>query len=284
MRRMKQAIKRVLFYLVLGFVMTWLVAWGLAMLPRVAGSGFMSESRMYAIQQTEGRNNVRAIERDSTQSPFTVRKPVPEEAVLRVQDQRWVGVQEVEFRIKGYSSSPPIEGIVTSFLLNPWWTLTANQQQWIYGRGQWNRLKEEFQSDRQAIDSSRYALLRYGFPFMSHEAHAAYQPISASAGSQNELRASGIRIRSSLPSTPNLFAQHDLYFSFSKLVSLPYSPLWRGLLYNTLFYALIFFAFTSTKRAFRHARRVRKGKCPICAYDLQYDNTLGCPECGWRKA
>ena len=41
MNKMKRTIKRVMLYLLLGFVMTWIIAWGLAMIPhRYASTDF----------------------------------------------------------------------------------------------------------------------------------------------------------------------------------------------------------------------------------------------------
>jgi hypothetical protein len=285
MRRMKRAIKRVPFYLVLGFVMSWLVAWGLAMLPRVTLPGFMSESRMYAAEQQGNQDDVIAIERDPAQSPFPIQKMVylPEEALLRITDTRWIGAQEVSFSIAGYSSSTTADGMSIGFLLRPWWTLTAKNEQRFYGRGQWNIFKQEFHNDSPGFDMSRYSILRYGFPFMSHEARVVYLPNTSATSSRNESRAFGALVRDMPSRSISPFSLHSVLNPFARWVYLPYSPLWQGLLYNTLFYALIFFTLISTKRAFRHARWLRKGKCPICSYDLQFDNTLGCPECGWRK-
>ena len=33
----------------------------------------------------------------------------------------------------------------------------------------------------------------------------------------------------------------------------------------------------------RRRDRMRQGRCPTCAYDLQYDFRTGCSECGWDR-
>ncbi len=33
----------------------------------------------------------------------------------------------------------------------------------------------------------------------------------------------------------------------------------------------------------RRGDRMRRGRCPSCAYDLQHDFRTGCPECGWDR-
>ncbi len=39
----------------------------------------------------------------------------------------------------------------------------------------------------------------------------------------------------------------------------------------------------ATTRASRSARRINRGHCPRCSYDLLADFSRGCPECGWGK-
>ena len=33
----------------------------------------------------------------------------------------------------------------------------------------------------------------------------------------------------------------------------------------------------------REKRRMRRGLCPLCNYDLRGDLAAGCPECGWNR-
>ncbi len=66
-------------------------------------------------------------------------------------------------------------------------------------------------------------------------------------------------------------------------VWLPYRPIWPGLLLNTLFYAAIWFAFFTGLAAVRTGRRLRRGLCPVCRYDLRGLPERACPECGWGK-
>jgi hypothetical protein len=67
--------------------------------------------------------------------------------------------------------------------------------------------------------------------------------------------------------------------------ALPMRPLWPGFVLDTLFYAAIwfglFFGFASAKRAIRR----RRGRCPMCGYDLRGAPGLaaGCSECGWNR-
>lgn len=65
--------------------------------------------------------------------------------------------------------------------------------------------------------------------------------------------------------------------------AIPYRPIWPGLIFNTIFYALLAFIIHRLYRIIREHRRFTKGRCPKCKYDLNADFTPGCPECGWRR-
>jgi len=61
---------------------------------------------------------------------------------------------------------------------------------------------------------------------------------------------------------------------------LPYYPIWSGLALNTVFYALVFFVLVRLVKGTRHLLRFRRGLCPLCKYDRVFDYRLPCPECG----
>ncbi len=64
---------------------------------------------------------------------------------------------------------------------------------------------------------------------------------------------------------------------------IPTLPIWPGLILNTLFYAAIWFALFTAVGALRTARRLRRGLCPLCRYDLRGLPQRACPECGWAS-
>ena len=66
--------------------------------------------------------------------------------------------------------------------------------------------------------------------------------------------------------------------------AIPYHPIWPGLIFNTVFYALLAFITHRLFRTIREHRRFTKGNCPKCKYDLNANFAPGCPECGWRRA
>ncbi len=65
--------------------------------------------------------------------------------------------------------------------------------------------------------------------------------------------------------------------------AIPYRPIWPGLIFNTIFYALLAFVTHRLLRTIREHRRFTKGRCPTCRYDLNANFAPGCPECGWRR-
>jgi hypothetical protein len=63
--------------------------------------------------------------------------------------------------------------------------------------------------------------------------------------------------------------------------ALPLYPVWHGLVLNTLLFAgLLWLTLTGLPSA-RRALRIRRGRCPKCAYDLRgLAPGSPCPECG----
>ncbi len=59
-------------------------------------------------------------------------------------------------------------------------------------------------------------------------------------------------------------------------------PLWPGFAVNTVFYAAILWLLFAAPFALRRWRRIERGLCPRCAYDLRGSDESACPECGYR--
>lgn len=53
-----------------------------------------------------------------------------------------------------------------------------------------------------------------------------------------------------------------------------------GFTINTLFYAAVLMGLFAVPFALRRRRRIRRGLCPGCAYDLRGSASQTCPECG----
>ncbi|MEQ8770180.1 MAG: hypothetical protein RIB60_06695 [Phycisphaerales bacterium] len=63
-------------------------------------------------------------------------------------------------------------------------------------------------------------------------------------------------------------------------VMIPLTPIWTGLIINAVLYAGAVFLFGSALRRARSVRRMRRGCCPGCGYNLE--GVVVCPECGRR--
>lgn len=90
-----------------------------------------------------------------------------------------------------------------------------------------------------------------------------------------------------LPRWVHEFAFHRLGYESLAFITLPLTPLWTGLVVNTIAYAagwwLLLMVVRRLYRDHLGYLRRRKGRCPRCAYDLRADFASGCPECGWRR-
>ena len=66
---------------------------------------------------------------------------------------------------------------------------------------------------------------------------------------------------------------------------LPVRPIPRGLIFDSLLFALAWSALLFAPRAIRTRLRLRRGRglCPACGYDLAGNTTGICPECGRAK-
>jgi hypothetical protein len=62
---------------------------------------------------------------------------------------------------------------------------------------------------------------------------------------------------------------------------IPGRPIWPGFAINTVFYAAILWVLFAAPFALRRWRRIKRGLCPKCGYDLRGSATTNaCPECG----
>jgi hypothetical protein len=63
---------------------------------------------------------------------------------------------------------------------------------------------------------------------------------------------------------------------------LPTKAIWPGFAINTVFYAAVLWVLFAAPFALRKWRRIRRGRCPKCGYDLRggAPEAKVCPECG----
>ena len=62
--------------------------------------------------------------------------------------------------------------------------------------------------------------------------------------------------------------------------TLPLRPLWPGFAINTVFYTFVLWLLFAVPFVLRRWRRIRRGLCPKCAYDLRGTASVACPGCG----
>jgi len=263
MNRMKPAIKRTLVYLICGFVMTWIVAWALAFMPHWIDPGWY---------------------RSGSYQTAAERSPSSEQ--YYIMDHRWIGAWErlytndknhaMKFDMTYWNEAPGLAPFWWVWEVDP---SSSNSSTTL----DWHELKRTFEpqpnrlfddpNDPQNMSIMYYSSTKYGWPILSHEAQGAYDLLNYTADGQmiREVRGAFSTV---FYREPRNLADHFLF---------PYAPLWTGMVLNTIFYAIAIFILGSLKRTYRHARRLGKGRCPLCAYDLKFDNATGCSECGWRK-
>ncbi len=66
-------------------------------------------------------------------------------------------------------------------------------------------------------------------------------------------------------------------------VNLPYKPLWGRFILSSSIYGLLAFGLWLLPGPLKRRRRMRKGLCLQCKYDLRSDYDAGCPECGCAR-
>lgn len=66
--------------------------------------------------------------------------------------------------------------------------------------------------------------------------------------------------------------------------TVPYGPVWSGIVLNSLVGAVGIWASVVLPVAIRRARRRGRGLCVACGYDLAGVDGVVCPECGGRQA
>ncbi len=72
-----------------------------------------------------------------------------------------------------------------------------------------------------------------------------------------------------------------------RTIALPLGIIWPGFIINTLIYTAAWFVLLFAARRATHSlltrRRLHRGFCPACRYNLLGDFSSGCPECGWNR-
>jgi len=141
-----------------------------------------------------------------------------------------------------------------------------------YWQVQWDGPDE---NDRFSDDSVAH-VYRFGFPFLALETQGVYVP------PKSPLHYDGPARRGAIPMPPwrsrimLVRTQNTQYSS-----DLPWLPIWSGLIPDTILYASVALLVCLALAHRRRRKRLRRGLCPSCAYDLTGLDT--CPECAWKR-
>ena len=187
-------------------------------------------------------------------------------------EHQWFGVHERQFYLTRRSRARTEPRRMSIF----WTWLPNDPAPNVIVEG--NRLYESFEPENP--NNAVISTTRVGFPALSFSCDTLVDDLAILPDGTYTTHTRGgfiDRIEAAQ------FAGKPAIWSHTQHLWFPYRPIWSGFLINTVFYTLIVIALAWLLRQIRHARRMHKGLCPHCAYQLEYDFTTGCPECGWRR-
>lgn len=234
--------------LLLGLIINFLVAWGLSLIPHTLGPA-----------------NTKAVQ-------LSWNDEDGERRMVYLLRHQWFGIVENQYHQTHRSRSHDRPNQISI-----WWSWTPLDLFEPNPIEQSQALANRFQPENP--DATVLSRVRYGFPALSLQGRSMIDDSAPQANGTYETQTRGIffdRIdANNTLGKPEVWphAQH-LWF--------PYHPIWAGLIINTLFYACISAMVLYLVIRVRNARRMLRGRCPYCAYEMHHDFSLGCPECGWR--
>ncbi len=197
---------------------------------------------------------------------------------VNVFDYRWLGIAEEQFTATRRFSTKNQRKT-----MELWWAWEVFPKPRQTLDQAWIQVRLGFDPTEFAVEESQYSIIKVGFPALSFRGVVAINAKAPLANSTLDSQAAGFFVPPiNQPMTLNKFAGTQSMPATTHIYA-PHDPIWSGLIFNTVFYALIFWVLLSIKRAYRHARRMRQGRCPMCSYELEFVFVDGCSECGWRK-
>jgi hypothetical protein len=236
-------------YLPLGLVTTWAVAWGLAARFRVSDAEVRFDAELRDdMASVAARDDWSTLAIGLYRAPGSVRRIWSEDHHLTDPDDL---ILQAHTALGGQVTARDAQSLSTWAIggAHRWGSLAQQQDRFVAGK-----------SVGTGFDEA------HGLPAL---AFAAQGRVIEDPESRLVLQAA---IDLSTPDTPP-FAPRLL----------PLLPIWPGLAFNTLFYALLWYLALASARMVSHNRRYRRGLCPFCRYDLRADYSQGCSECGWKR-
>ena len=248
-------IQRICIALMLGCIISWLVPNLLIEIPRRVGTSRINKSQTFVDQDIQANRGF-----------------------VNIFDYRWLGIYERQFTAKRRFNT-----VDQRELMELWMTWEPLKKTAIPNDQAWDEIRSHFDPAVFSPEESQYSIIKVGFPALSFQGRVAINANAPLPNNSLASQASGFVVPPiSLPITISKIAGTESVPA-AEYVWVPYRPIYSGFIFNTLFYALIMWMLLSIKRAYRHTRRLHKGTCPMCAYDLLFDLRSGCSECGWRK-
>jgi len=173
-------------------------------------------------------------------------------------------------------------------LVREWWTAAVWQAQGCCLVSS-ERSRSVYSGD--AKDSASFASYRHPSAVLPQWARRLHPEGEFSDDALNDLRQffasgwpfRGMRCEIELDATSSRQIRGGYAFSGSKYSwrLTPFVPIWPGFAINTAFYAVVLWLLFAGPFVLRRWRRIRRGLCPKCAYDLRGSaGTAACPECG----
>lgn len=246
--RARSRLRRGTLLIMLGVLLNLLVAWGLGLLTHTTDAADQRMIQLYNPSSTTGHTRF----------------------YLAV--HQWFGVHERQFYLTRRSRARPEPKRISVF----WTWLPADPAPDVIEEG--NRLFEAFNPEH--LDNTVISTTRVGFPALALSCDTLVDDLAPLPdGTYSTMAKGGFFDRVEAAQ----FAGKPAIWSHTQRLWFPYRPIWSGFLINTAFYTLVVCALAWLWRQIKHARRMRRGLCPFCKYQLSYDFTTGCPECGWRR-
>ena len=140
----------------------------------------------------------------------------------------------------------PIYGAMAFWLMENRWQSVGMERWWIF--------------DMSRSIAPNVRIVRAGWPLFAFGCRIVNEP-SSRAAARSAWERGGFEVRSD-----------------NRRIEFPWKPMWPGFAANTMLYSLVIVTTCLAARAFRRARRRRRGLCVECGYPVGVSEA--CSECG----